>query len=205
MAGDIAKGVGNTFSTLEDQLTDFVRKGKLDFKDLANSILDDMARIAIRQAIIRPLAGSLDGLFDSQVTSGASGANQIAAIEMNARGNAFHGGNVLPFARGGVVNGPTLFPMANGAGLMGEAGPEAILPLTRGANGKLGVQSQGGGTVVNVINNSNGTEIETQENVGPNGESRIDVMIVDKVKTAIGDGRMDRTFKEVYGMNRRGR
>ena len=58
----------------------------------------------------------------------------------NALGNAFNGGNVIPFAYGGIYNSPTLFPMANGMGLMGEAGPEAIMPLTR-INGKLGVQS----------------------------------------------------------------
>jgi len=200
MAGDIAKGVGSAFSSLEDQMVSFVRKGKFSFRELTNAILDDMAKIAIRQAIIRPLAGAVGGLFDSSSPQLLGPLTQPLA-----KGGVLHGGNILPFARGGVVSNPTLFPMANGAGLMGEAGPEAILPLTRGANGKLGVQSQGGGTVVNVINNSSGTETETQETVGPSGETRIDVLIVDKVKTAIGDGRMDRTFKEVYGISRRGR
>jgi lambda family phage tail tape measure protein len=63
----------------------------------------------------------------------------------NAMGNALSGGRVVPFARGGVVTGPTLFPMANGAGLMGEAGPEGILPLTR-INGRLGVEATGIGS-----------------------------------------------------------
>ena len=62
-----------------------------------------------------------------------------------ADGAAFQGGNVIPFARGGVVSKPTLFPMANGAGLMGEAGPEAIMPLRRGSDGRLGVAASGGG------------------------------------------------------------
>jgi len=53
----------------------------------------------------------------------------------------------MPFARGGVVSGPTTFPMQGGTGLMGEAGPEAIMPLTRGADGRLGVRTQGGGAV----------------------------------------------------------
>ena len=51
----------------------------------------------------------------------------------------------MPFANGGVVSSPTTFPMRGGTGLMGEAGPEAIMPLTRGADGKLGVRSDGGG------------------------------------------------------------
>lgn len=60
-------------------------------------------------------------------------------------------GKVTPFADGGIVNSPVLFPMRGGTGLMGEAGPEAIMPLARGADGKLGVR--GGGGPVNVTVN----------------------------------------------------
>jgi len=74
----------------------------------------------------------------------------------NANGNAFSGGNVIPFANGGVVSSATMFPMAgNQTGLMGEAGPEAIMPLKRGANGKLGVQMEGGGGNTTVVQNFN--------------------------------------------------
>ena len=59
----------------------------------------------------------------------------------------------MPFAKGGVVSSPTTFPMRGGTGLMGEAGPEAIMPLTRGADGKLGVRSDGGAQAVNVVMN----------------------------------------------------
>lgn len=64
----------------------------------------------------------------------------------------FAKGGVTPFANGGIVGGPTLFPMSGQMGLMGEAGPEAIMPLRRGADGRLGVAGAGGGgsTVVNV-------------------------------------------------------
>ena len=58
----------------------------------------------------------------------------------------------MPFARGGVVSGATTFPMRGGTGLMGEAGPEAILPLARGPDGSLGVRS-GGGAAVKVVMN----------------------------------------------------
>lgn len=60
-------------------------------------------------------------------------------------GGAIAGGRIMPFARGGVVQGPTMFPMRGATGLMGEAGPEAILPLARGADGRLGVAGPGGG------------------------------------------------------------
>jgi len=73
-----------------------------------------------------------------------------------ANGGAFQGGSqIQAFANGGVVGGPTMFPMNGGkTGLMGEAGPEAIMPLKRGANGKLGVEGGGGGAV-NVVQNFN--------------------------------------------------
>ena len=58
-----------------------------------------------------------------------------------AKGAAFGAGRVAAFARGGVVDGPTHFPMRGGVGLMGEAGPEAIMPLARGADGGLGVRA----------------------------------------------------------------
>ncbi len=59
----------------------------------------------------------------------------------------------MPFANGGIVSSPVSFPMRGGRGLMGEAGPEAIMPLARGADGRLGVQTQGGGRAVNVVMN----------------------------------------------------
>ena len=62
-----------------------------------------------------------------------------------ANGGSFSQGRVMPFAKGGVVSAPTPFAMRGGQGLMGEAGAEAILPLARGADGRLGVQAGGGG------------------------------------------------------------
>jgi lambda family phage tail tape measure protein len=59
---------------------------------------------------------------------------------------------VTPFAQGGVVNSPLLFPMRGGAGLMGESGPEAIMPLARGRDGKLGLRTSGGGGVNVTVN-----------------------------------------------------
>ena len=145
MADVVVKGIKG----MEDALVNFVTTGKLNFRNLANSIIADMARIAIQQMITKPFTNFLDGLFG------------------NANGNAFVDGKVEKYAYGGVVKKPTLFPMANGIGLMGEAGAEAILPLRRGSNGKLGVQSTGGGfgnIVVNV--DASGSSVEGSQEGG---------------------------------------
>lgn len=83
------------------------------------------------------------------IGSGISGAigsltGAIGSAFGFANGGAFSSGRVRAFARGGVVEGPTLFPMRGATGLMGEAGPEAIMPLTRGPDGRLGVTAEGG-------------------------------------------------------------
>jgi lambda family phage tail tape measure protein len=86
----------------------------------------------------------------------------------SAKGNAFGANGIIPFAKGGIVNSPTLFPFAKGTGLMGEAGPEAIMPLQRGANGKLGVLASGSGGNVSVVVNvdASGSKVEGDEQEG---------------------------------------
>jgi hypothetical protein len=101
-------------------------------------------------------AGSSSGFFDTLASWGSS----FMSLFASANGNVFQGGNVVPFAKGGVFDGgnvipfaqgdifdkPVTFPMRDGrTGLMAEAGPEAIMPLTRGPDGKLGVRASGSG------------------------------------------------------------
>ena len=142
MGDVVVKGIKG----MEDALVNFVTTGKLNFRNLANSIIADMARIAIQQTITKPFAKFITGLFP------------------NANGNAFVNGKVEKYAYGGIVKKPTIFPMANGMGLMGEAGAEAILPLRRGSNGKLGVQSTGG-SIGNIVVNvdASGSSVEGDE------------------------------------------
>jgi len=147
MADVVIKGIKG----MEDALVKFVETGKLNFKDLTRSIISDMVRMQIQQSITKPLSNFIGGLFG------------------NADGNAFVNGKVKKYAYGGIVNRPTLFPMANGGvGLMGEAGsPEAILPLRRGSNGKLGVESSGGGsTIINVSVDASGSSVSGNNNEG---------------------------------------
>ncbi|WP_116597056.1 phage tail tape measure protein [Primorskyibacter marinus] len=98
-------------------------------------------------AAVKPVTDHVGSLIAGGVAGIFGGASPFAD------GAAFGQGRVMPFAKGGVVTGPTNFPMRGGTGLMGEAGPEAIMPLTRGADGKLGVQAQGGSGATTVVMN----------------------------------------------------
>ncbi|MDP3196732.1 phage tail tape measure protein [Tabrizicola sp.] len=118
-------------------------------KTVANTIVDQVYSIAIK-----PVTGALGGLL-AQGVGGLMGAGMPFA-----NGGAFSQGRVMPFAKGGVVSSPTGFPMRGGMGLMGEAGPEAIMPLTRGPDGRLGVQA-GGGRAVNVVMNITTPDIQS--------------------------------------------
>lgn len=110
-----------------DRLSDAMRT-------LARSLAD-----AAYNSAMKPLQNAVGGL----VTGGIQ--NLFGPVLPFADGAALVSGRVSAFARGGVVTAPTAFPMRGGMGLMGEAGPEAILPLARGADGRLGVSAPGQG------------------------------------------------------------
>ena len=134
------------FKKMEDALVDFVMTGKMNFAEFTRSILADLARISIRQA----MTGTL-GLFGISASP-------------NAKGNIYAQNGIVPFAKGGVVNSPHIFPFRNGIGLMGEAGPEAIMPLRRGPGGRLGVESAGGGNNIVVNVDASGSSVEGNGN-----------------------------------------
>lgn len=158
VAGQTKSLFANAFSSMEDAVVNFAMTGKLSFADFAKSILADMARIATRQAS-SALLSSLFGAATSYFGGGASSAGStqggysgdlsgFTPGSIQAKGGAWSSG-VQMFAEGGaftnsIISKPTAFGMANGkTGVMGEAGDEAIMPLTRTANGKLGVMSIG--------------------------------------------------------------
>ena len=117
----------------------------------------------IRYALFQAMQGifsSIGGFFN-RGNLGSSAANLAQYAPLNAKGNVYAQNGIQAFARGGIVNGPTLFPFAKGIGLMGEAGPEAIMPLRRGRDGNLGVMSSGGGTTNVVVNvDASGSSVE---------------------------------------------
>jgi lambda family phage tail tape measure protein len=158
VAGQTKSLFTNAFSTAEDAFAQFVTTGKASFSDFAKSILADMARIAARQASSAALNG-LFGLATSAASSyfggssstslGASQSGYSAQYFPQAKGGAWSGG-VQMFANGGaftnnIVTKPTAFGMANGQmGVMGEKTEEAIVPLARDSQGRLGVRGGGG-------------------------------------------------------------
>lgn len=203
----IAKAIEQTFSHLETSFTDFIKTGKFNFKDFANAVLDDLNRIIVRSLIIRPLAqGILSSIAPTGAAGGygAAGGSYTDTSAFAAKGMAFDRGNVIPFARGGIVDSPTGFMFGGGKrGLMGEAGPEAILPLQRGNNGNLGVAAQVTPVTINIINQT-GADVQQSESTGPNGEKTIEIIIANKVREGFGNGSFDRVLKQSFGLNRKG-
>ena len=153
--------------------------------------------LGIIQDIAKQLiAKQLVGLFTSLTTS----STQVGPPQADgtfADGGVFQGGKVQAFADGGVVNRPTFFPMSDGGtGLMGEAGAEAIMPLRRTKDGRLGVEAQGNSTTINVINNS-ASQIETVKRP----DNQYDI-IVREVTSVLASERSDGAFGSALARQR---
>ncbi|MEY2961851.1 MAG: hypothetical protein RLZ60_1681 [Pseudomonadota bacterium] len=141
--GDTTRDLGNLdagFSRGLRKAFDGVVFDGMKLSDALSTLGKAMSN-TVYNAAMKPVTDHFGGML-------AGGLNALVSSVMPyAQGGAFTQGRVMPFAKGGVVTSPTTFPMRGATGLMGEAGPEAIMPLTRSADGRLGVQAQGGGTV----------------------------------------------------------
>lgn len=212
------KNISNTISSqLSYALTTPLQEGENAFERLGNVALNVIGQIA--QAW---LSNSLNNLFSGSGGGGKSSAGGLlgtigglagsfwgpigSAVGgflgntvgkfFNANGNAFSHGRVLPFANGGVVSSPTMFPMSgNRTGIMGEKGAEAIMPLKRAANGQLGVQAQTAPATVNIYNQSD-SRIETVQR--PDGDMDI---FIRKVNNALRNERTQSGFNSALQRN----
>ena len=172
---NVIKGGGNAFDV---------------FSNIAVTALQKIISKILELAVVGPILNSITGSIGSGGVFGTilGGIGKAFGFK---NGAAFRNGNVIPFARGGVVNKPAVFPMANGAGLMGEAGAEAIMPLTR-KNGKLGVEATNTGAVVNIYNQS-GANVEAQKR----DDGSVDVFIR-RVNDALSNQRTSSGFRAAY-------
>lgn len=178
----------NSFVNMGDAILEFVKTGKLSFESLITSMVEGLLRYELQlqttamYEAFRPGIGSF--LSSILIPSNASTTIPMQAGGGYAKGGAFDSG-IQAFAKGGmftnsVVSSPTLFKFAQGTGLMGEAGPEAIMPLKRDSNGNLGVRggSNGGNTEV-IVNNYTTEKAETKETTDSRGNRKIEVIVGD--------------------------
>lgn len=217
-------------------LAEFAINGKMSFGDMIDSMLIKLLQFANQKYIFDPLfksitgamesssggggigglLGSLgsafSGLFNGGVSSGAGAysidQNPYLNMTANAKGGMFSGAGISAFS-GSVVSKPTIFPFAKGIGLMGEAGAEAILPLKRGSDGKLGVTANGGGggNVVNIqIVEAQGTKANIEQQQNPDGTMSIKVIVEQLYGVMNRDlqrgGGIAPTLERRYGLNR---
>ena len=212
-AKQVQQVTATAFKGMETALTQFVLTGKLDFKSLADSIIADLVRIQIQRSITLPLANAMNTALD-----GVDWGSLWGNIVPSAQGNVFEG-PALSAYRNTVVDRPTMFAFAQGAGfanlprigLMGEkpgSPGEAIMPLTRMRDGDLGVKVHGGGStvIVNVIEAA-GKGGQQQQRTDSNGSQVIDVW-VEQISAKVwsdvarGAGPGPSVLADTYGLNR---
>lgn len=181
------KGFAEEFGlTFSSAMEDAIVKGG-SFRDVLDGVEQDLARIVIRKSVTEPLGNAISSF-------------NWGSLFANANGNVFANAPGLSAYSSTVVNQPTLFPFARGMGLMGEAGPEAIMPLQRLANGKLGVGVAGGGAPsvkVEIITPA-GTPVRVasqSQTQGANGETVVRFFL-----EAVGDALANRTGPVARGL-----
>ena len=197
LSEEMKTAAGNLISGAITGLVDLFFEANQSFSQFASNFLKEIAKMIAQIVILNALKTASKGTS----FAGWFGAN----------GMQLGGASGLPH---GIYNTPTRFNLPNSyeggqsmgnlkafarGGVLGEAGPEAILPLSRGSNGKLGVT--GSSTVVNVINNS-GQEVKTSEQNTPDGGKIIDVIIGRKVQEMFANGSLDKMMRGVYGARR---
>lgn len=218
--GDFTRHIGgvitNALDSCSDAIAKFVRSGIRDFESLGDAfqaLAEDMLQTAVKlfaNQVVSSMFSGVMGLFGggNAVSRAASAATSVAASVKSANGNVFSGGNLSAYSDS-IVSTPTTFSFgshlskfAMGGGLMGEAGPEAIMPLVRTSSGHLGVRSEGGGMNqvinVNVINNA-GVDVNTRETKDDDGNVSIEIML-DQQNATMMRRPGSATYKAMQGM-----
>lgn len=161
VSGSVSQGVQTTLDSAFSNMATMLVSSKADWKSWGISTLEMISKVALQMALVNTIGSStstLSTVLGAAVTVGgaaAGGASSASAnnsfssgsysgLSLNAKGGVYDSSDLSSYSNS-VVHSPTRFAFAKGAGLMGEAGPEAIMPLTRAADGSLGVRSVSGG------------------------------------------------------------
>lgn len=187
-AKDFVSGLRNG----ENAWKSFSNAGMNALNRLADRLIDIASKQLLQQAFGNLLGSGLGNFssFGSFAGSGFGGSG--LPLAPSARGNVF------AFARGGVVDMPVMFPMRNGAGLMGEAGPEAVMPLRRGRDGRLGI---GGGGSQIIVNNYGNDNVSAERTVSADGNELVRIT-VGAVRKDFAKGGMDKSMGRFGGSPR---
>ncbi|SAD49171.1 Phage tail length tape-measure protein 1 [Enterobacter roggenkampii] len=192
-ASQSADLVNNSMSGLVGNISEALAGNKVDWEDWSKSVLASMQKIILNAMIVNSLqssmgdGGFLGGLFGSSAGgSTPSGSYNSAAsgLQLNAKGGTYASASLSAYSNS-IVRSPTYFAFAKGAGLMGEAGPEAIMPLTRSADGSLGVRVTGAQTAP-----GGGGEIHITQhiNVSGNGDAALNRAMQEAARQGAADG-----------------
>ncbi|UAN14053.1 phage tail tape measure protein [Enterobacter asburiae] len=162
VSGTVSDGVKTTLDSAFGNVTSMLEGNKVSWKSWGISVLQIIEKVALQMAVVSAMGGasSGSGIFGSLIGSvgsffgggaGASASTGTAVssygsnFQFNAKGGVYDSPSLSAFSNG-IVRNPTMFAFSKGgAGIMGEAGPEAIMPLTRAPDGSLGVRAVGGG------------------------------------------------------------
>ncbi len=148
-------------------VTDDFRRAGAGGRDFGSALAGAFDGIALKgrslSDVLKKLALDLSrmALESAGKAMGSAISSGVGSLFASAKGNAVSDGRVMPFAKGGVVSSPMLFPLRGGTGLAGEAGAEAILPLRRGADGRLGVAAEGGAAPMQITFNVTAADAES--------------------------------------------
>ena len=186
------------------------------FRDMAKLIITELYRVLVVQrlvgsaergtGIVGAIIGGIGRLFADGAAFSNGDVTPFARGAVMANLNRAPGARVVPFATGGVVGSPMMFPMSGGrTGLMGEAGPEAIMPLKRGSDGKLGVSTNGAAPVVQIINQIPDAQVTREREIQSNGATLERLTVSRAVATGLttsgGEGKS--TMQRVFGVQPR--
>lgn len=144
-----ADAMQSALSGISSNIVDMLNGNKASWKDWGISVMKVIEQVMVNMMIANA-ASSIGSLFGGAASSSASSGTALqsygANLQFNAKGGVYSSADLSQYSNS-VVSSPTMFAFAKGAGLMGEAGPEAIMPLTRAADGSLGVRALGNGGV----------------------------------------------------------